>query len=88
MPYTEDTLVQQTTAEFMEKELGWTSVLAFNNEDFRPDSILGRTSDREVVLPLRHALLAKAVAWCDRGWGTSQTSVWMAHPEGFEPPTL
>ncbi len=48
--YTEDTLVQQTTAEYLEKELGWGSVYAYNNEDFGPDSLLGRKSDREVVL--------------------------------------
>lgn len=33
-PYTEDTLVQQTTAEYLEKELGWDSVYAYNNETF------------------------------------------------------
>jgi type I restriction enzyme R subunit len=49
-PYTEDTLVQQTTAEYLEQELGWESVYAYNNEDFGPDSLLGRASDREVVL--------------------------------------
>jgi type I restriction enzyme R subunit len=49
-PYSEDTLVQQTTAEYLEKELGWESVYAYNNEDFGPDSLLGRKSDREVVL--------------------------------------
>ncbi len=48
--YTEDSLVQQTTAAYMEETLGWTSVVAFNNEDFGPDSLLGRASDREVVL--------------------------------------
>jgi len=48
--YTEDTLVQQTTAEYLEKELGWDSVYAYNNEDFGPNSLLGRKSDREVVL--------------------------------------
>ncbi len=46
-PYTEDTLVQQTTAEYLEQELGWESVFAYNNEDFGPDSLLGRESDRE-----------------------------------------
>ncbi|MEN8689172.1 MAG: type I restriction endonuclease subunit R [Desulfobacterales bacterium] len=50
MNYTEDTLVQQTTAEYLEQELGWESLYAYNNEDFGPDSLLGRTSDREVVL--------------------------------------
>jgi len=49
-PYTEDTLVQQTTAEYLAHELGWESVYAYNNEDFGPDSLLGRASDREVVL--------------------------------------
>jgi type I restriction enzyme, R subunit len=48
--YTEDSLVQQTTAEYLEQELGWESVYAYNNEDFGPDSLLGRASDREVVL--------------------------------------
>jgi len=49
-PYTEDTLVKQTTAEYLEQELGWESVYAYNNEDFGPNSLLGRESDREVVL--------------------------------------
>lgn len=49
-PYTEDTLVQQTTADYLEQQLGWESVYAYNNEDFGPDSLLGRASDREVVL--------------------------------------
>lgn len=48
--YTEDTLVQQTTAEYLENQLGWKSVYAYNNEDFGPDSLLGRNSDQEVVL--------------------------------------
>jgi len=48
--YTEDTLVQQTTAEYLEQHLGWDSVYAYNNEDFGPGSLLGRSSDREVVL--------------------------------------
>ncbi len=48
--YTEDTLAQQTTADYLKQELGWESVYAYNNEDFGPDSLLGRESDREVVL--------------------------------------
>ena len=58
--YTEDALVQQTTAEYLELKLGWRSVYAYNNEDFGPNSLLGRTSDREVVLtrPLREKLMA------------------------------
>ncbi len=56
--YTEDTLVQQTTAEYLEQKLGWQSVYAYNNEDFGPNSLLGRTFDGEVVLtrPLRRKL--------------------------------
>ncbi len=48
--YSEDTLVQQTTADYLAEALGWTSVYAYNDEDFGPDSLLGRGSDREVVL--------------------------------------
>lgn len=48
--YTEGTLVQKTTAEYLEQELGWKSVYAYNNEDFGPESLLGRESEREVVL--------------------------------------
>ncbi len=48
--YSEDTLVQQTTAEYLEQQLGWDSVYAYNNEGFGPESLLGRGSDREVVL--------------------------------------
>ena len=38
-PYTEDTLVQQTTAEYMEQQLGWDVVHAYNNEDFGSGSM-------------------------------------------------
>ena len=49
-PYTEDILVQRTTADYLEHQLGWESISAYNVEDFGPNSLLGRTSDREVVL--------------------------------------
>ena len=49
-PYSEDTLVQQTTVEYLKRELGWESVYAYNEEDFGPDSLLGRESERDVVL--------------------------------------
>ena len=49
-PYTEDSLVQQTTADYLEQQLGWESLYAHNREDFGPDSLLGRSDDREVVL--------------------------------------
>lgn len=47
---TEDTLVQQTTAEYLRDELNWQTVYAYNFETFGPDGMLGRASDREVVL--------------------------------------
>ena len=48
--YTEATLVQQPTVDYLERQLGWESVYAYNSEDFGPDSLLGRASEREVVL--------------------------------------
>ena len=37
--YSEDTLVQQTTADYLEQQLGWESVYAYNNEDFGSGSL-------------------------------------------------
>ncbi|MDM8549696.1 hypothetical protein QUF72_06455 [Desulfobacterales bacterium HSG2] len=48
--YTEDTLVQQTTADYLEQQLGWDSVYAYNTETFGPNGTLGRRDDREMVL--------------------------------------
>jgi len=48
--FNEDTLVQQTTANYLHNELNWDSVYAYNTETFGPDGTLGRLSDREVVL--------------------------------------
>lgn len=62
--YTEDTLVQQTTAEYLEQQLRWDSVYAYNNEDFGPDSLLGRRDDREVVLT---RYLRAALVWLNPG---------------------
>jgi type I restriction enzyme R subunit len=54
----EDHLVQVTFAEHLEKQLGWESVYAWNDETFGPDGTLGRADEREVVLTrdLRAAL--------------------------------
>ncbi len=38
--YTKDTLVQQTTAEYLQHQLGWESVYANTNKDFGPDSLM------------------------------------------------
>jgi type I restriction enzyme R subunit len=56
--YSEDKLVQETTANYFHDKLGWESVYAFNDEILGADGTLGRTSEREVVLVryLRQAL--------------------------------
>ncbi len=48
--YTEDTLVQQTTADYFKDHLGWDSVYAYNTETFGPEGTLGRLNDKEIVL--------------------------------------
>ncbi|VGO17197.1 Type-1 restriction enzyme R protein [Pontiella desulfatans] len=48
--YTEDTLVQQTTADYLRDDLGWRSVLAYNHETFGAGGLLGRENDKEVIL--------------------------------------
>ncbi|MBW6486727.1 MAG: type I restriction endonuclease subunit R [Syntrophobacterales bacterium] len=48
--YSEDILIQQPTVELLEEELKWDSVFAYDSEDFGPESLLGRSSDREVIL--------------------------------------
>lgn len=48
--FTEDTLVQQTTADYLRDALGWEAVYAYNDETFGPEGTLGRKNDREVVL--------------------------------------
>jgi len=47
--YTKDSLVQQTTADYLEQRLGWESVYAYNNEDFGPDSMLDLMNGEVVV---------------------------------------
>ena len=49
-PLNEDTLVQTTTADYLETELGWENVFAYNMETFGKEGLLGRESDKEVVL--------------------------------------
>ena len=48
--YSEDVLVQAPTADFLVAELGWETVFAHYEGGFGPNSLLGRTSDHEVVL--------------------------------------
>ena len=39
VPYTENTLVHQTTTEYLDQQLGWELVYAYNNEDFGQGSL-------------------------------------------------
>ena len=55
--FSEDLLIQKSTAELLEKELGWKSVYAFDNEVLGECGTLGRKSQSEVVLT-RHLRLA------------------------------
>ena len=48
--FNEDKLVQQTTAKYLEEQLGWDSVFAYNTETFGLESTLGRKSDKDIVL--------------------------------------
>lgn len=48
--YTEDNLAQATLSEYLQDELGWESVFAFNAETFGAEGTLGRKSDRDVIL--------------------------------------
>ena len=48
--YSEDQLIQKSTAELLEKELGWKSVYAFDQETLGVNGTLGRTNYHEVLL--------------------------------------
>lgn len=53
LTYSEDQLIQRSTAELLEKELGWKSVYAFDQEKLGETGTLGRTDYHEVLL-VRH----------------------------------
>ena len=55
--FSEDLLIQKSTAELLEQELGWKSVYAFDNEVLGEQGTLGRKSYVEVVLT-RHLRMA------------------------------
>ena len=40
--YSEDQLIQKSTAELLEQELGWKAVYAFDNEGLGDQGTLGR----------------------------------------------
>ena len=51
--YSEDNLIQKSTAQLLEEELGWKSIMAWDAEKLGKDGTLGRQSYGEVVL-VRH----------------------------------
>ena len=55
--YNEDRILQKSTAELLEKELGWKSVYAFDNEVLGEQGTLGRKTQCEIVLT-RHLRMA------------------------------
>lgn len=59
--FSEDQLIQRSAAEFLEKELGWTSVYAFDKEVLGVDGTLGRTSYHEVLLTRHFCKALKAL---------------------------
>lgn len=65
--YSEDQMIQKSTAELMEKELGWKSVYAFDSEVMGENGTLGRTSCHEVLL-VRHFKAAIIVTIRDMLW--------------------
>lgn len=48
--YSEDMLIQAPTADFLEEELGWESVMAMDEGPLVVNGLLGRTADTQVVL--------------------------------------
>ncbi len=75
--YTEDNLVQQTTVEYLERQLGWESIYAHNTETFGLDGTLGRMNEKEVVLTryLRKALEKHNPGLPDRAYENAQREI-------------
>lgn len=46
--YSEDTLVQQTTADYLERQLGWKTVFAYNSAGSGPASFMGDSAARRL----------------------------------------
>lgn len=59
MKYTEDTLAQETTAKYLEQEIGWEFVYACN-EDSELDNFWGRASECAAI-----AALSRDRKWCE-----------------------
>lgn len=60
-PYSEDQLIQKSTADMLEHELGWTSIMAWDAEVLGRDGTLGRQNYQEVLLMPRFKAALKAL---------------------------
>lgn len=67
--YNEDTLVQQTTADYLQINLVWDSVYAYNQQTYEVDGLLYRNSDREV---LPNSFILSVCRSNDLQWGLSK----------------
>ncbi|MCC6761704.1 MAG: type I restriction endonuclease subunit R [Chitinophagaceae bacterium] len=48
--YTEDKLIEQTSIQIFQEQLGWDTMNVYQGESFGPDGTLGRNSMAEVIL--------------------------------------
>ena len=82
--FSEDKLIQRSAAELLEKELGWTSVYAFDKDVLGVNGTLGRTSYHEVLLTERFRKALKTL----NSWLTDKTAAGVrgAHDGAHEQP--
>lgn len=59
--YSEDLLIQESTADLLEKELGWTSLYAYDQEVLGKNGTLGRNNYHEVLLTGRFCKALKTL---------------------------
>ncbi len=59
--FSEDILIQKSAADFMENELGWESVYAFDSEVLGLNGTLGRRSYHDVLLTARFSQALKSL---------------------------
>ena len=64
--YSENIMIQQSSADLLEKELGWNVVYAYDKEKLGADGTLGRTDYHEILLKrYLSAALKELNPWID-----------------------
>ncbi|MBR1432888.1 type I restriction endonuclease subunit R [Ruminococcus sp.] len=64
--YSENIMIQQSSADLLEKELGWNVVYAYDKEKLGADGTLGRTDYHEILLKrYLSAALKELNSWID-----------------------